>query len=51
MTEAIILGTVALQEPDVVVQWDADKMKTPNYPEAEKIPAPILPEGWKVKGF
>ena len=38
MTEAIILGTVALQEPDVVVQWEADKMKTPNYPEAEKIP-------------
>jgi predicted dehydrogenase len=51
MTEAIILGTVALREPDRVLEWDSDQMKIPNYPQAEKYLRRDYRKGWRVKGF
>lgn len=48
MTEAIILGTVAIREPQKVLQWDAKKMKIPNHPEAEKYLSRTYRKGWKV---
>jgi predicted dehydrogenase len=51
MTEAIILGTVALREPNRVLEWDAAKMKIPNYPAAEKYLRREYRKGWKTKGF
>ncbi len=36
MTEAILLGTVAIRVPDTLLEWDSEKMKFPNYPEADK---------------
>lgn len=50
MTEAIILGTVALREPGKVLQWDSKAMKIPNYPEAEKYLSRKYRKGWKVRG-
>ena len=36
MTEAILLGTVAIRVPDQLLEWDSDKMEFPNYPDANK---------------
>jgi predicted dehydrogenase len=35
MTEAILLGTVAVRRPDQWLQWDAEHLKIPNCPAAE----------------
>lgn len=48
MTEAIILGTVAIREPQKVLQWDSKKMKIPNHPEAEKYLSRKYRKGWEV---
>src|SRR3546814_11309514 len=36
MTEAILLGTVAIRVPDTLLEWDTANMKFQNYPDAEK---------------
>lgn len=51
MTEAIILGTVAIRVPDTLLQWDSANMKIPNHPEAEKYLKRSYRKGWEVKGF
>jgi hypothetical protein len=51
MTEAIILGTVALREPGKVLQWDSKRMKISNMPSAEKHLSRKYRKGWKVKGY
>jgi len=48
MTEAIILGTVAIREPQKVLKWDAKKMKISNHPEAEKYLSRKYRKGWEV---
>jgi predicted dehydrogenase len=51
MTEAILLGTVAIQLPDKLLEWDAKNLKFPNYPEAEKFLRRKYRDGWNVAGF
>ncbi len=51
MTEAIILGTVAIQVPDTVLEWDAENLKIPNSSEANKLLSRNYREGWHVAGF
>jgi len=51
MTEAILLGTVAIQVPDQLLEWDEKNMKIPNYPEAEKLLSRKYRDGWSVGGF
>ncbi len=51
MTEAILLGTVAIREPGTLLEWDAINMKFPNYPDAEQHLRRSYRKGWKVKGF
>ena len=51
MTEAILLGTVAIREPEKVLEWDSDNMKFPNYPDANKYLRRTYREGWSVAGF
>ena len=51
MTEAILLGTVAIRVPGVLLVWDASNMKFPNYPEAEKLLHRTYREGWKIAEF
>lgn len=36
MTEAILLGTVAIREPETQLLWDPANMRFPNHPAAEK---------------
>jgi predicted dehydrogenase len=51
MTEAILLGTVAIRMPDQLLEWDSVKMKFPNYPEANKYLKRSYRDGWNVAGF
>ncbi len=40
MTEAIILGTVAIRVPDTLLEWEAEKYLKRSYRH-----------GWQVRGF
>jgi predicted dehydrogenase len=51
MTEAIILGTVAIRVPDKVLEWDAVNMKFPDYPDANKYLRRTYRKSWRVAGF
>lgn len=51
MAEAIILGTVALNEPGKLLEWNHKKMKFSNLKEANKHLSRKYREGWEVKGF
>jgi hypothetical protein len=51
MTEAILLGTVAIQVPDTLLEWDAENMKIPNSPKAEGLLARNYRDGWQIGGF
>ncbi|WAC14865.1 Gfo/Idh/MocA family protein [Dyadobacter pollutisoli] len=50
MTEAILLGTVALRAPNELLEWDAKKLKFPNHPEANKYLRRTYRKGWEIKG-
>ncbi|MEJ7739554.1 MAG: Gfo/Idh/MocA family oxidoreductase [Chitinophagaceae bacterium] len=50
MTEAILLGTVAIRVPDTLLQWDSVKMKFPNNPEADIYLRRSYRKGWQVSG-
>jgi len=51
MTEAILLGTVAIRVPDELLEWDSTNMKIPNYPDAEKYISRNYRDGWNVAEF
>ena len=46
MTEAILLGTVAVRTPDQKLEWDAPRLKIPNFSAAEKFLKRTYREGW-----
>jgi hypothetical protein len=50
MTEAILLGTVAIRVPERKLEWDAARMKIPNDPEAERYLKRHYREGWQIQG-
>jgi predicted dehydrogenase len=50
MTEAILLGTVAIRVPDQKLDWDAERMKSPNHPVAERYLRRSYRRGWEVSG-
>jgi predicted dehydrogenase len=51
MTEAILLGTVAIRVPDTLLEWDSVNMKFPDYPDADKYLRRVYRDGWNVAGF
>jgi hypothetical protein len=48
MTEAILLGTVAVRMPDQKLEWEPNQMKIPNLPAAEKYLRRSYRDGWAV---
>jgi hypothetical protein len=50
MTEAILLGTVAVRVPARRLEWHHARMKIPNLPEAERYLRRRYRKGWQVKG-
>lgn len=51
MTEAILLGTVAIRVPDKLLEWDSQKLNFPNFPDANKFLSRTYRDGWNVGGF
>ncbi|WP_428663292.1 Gfo/Idh/MocA family protein [Runella sp.] len=48
MTEAVLLGTIAIRVPDQLLEWDSVKMKFPNHPDAERYLRRTYRGGWEV---
>ena len=48
MSETVILGTVAIREPDTVLDWDAKKMRVTNVKKANQHLSRKYRKGWKV---
>jgi hypothetical protein len=48
MTEAILLGTVAVQVPDQKLDWDHAAMRIPNHPVAERYLRREYRAGWQT---
>lgn len=51
MTEAILLGTVAIRCPDEVLQWDSAAMKIANNEAAQSLLQRTYRKGWEVAGL
>jgi hypothetical protein len=51
MTEAILLGTVAIRNPDILLKWDSVNMKFPDYPDADKYLSRVYRKDWNIAGF
>jgi len=51
MTEAVLLGTVAIRTPDTLLEWDAAGMKIPNNEGADALLRRKYREGWEVEGL
>ncbi|OFY41034.1 MAG: oxidoreductase [Bacteroidetes bacterium RBG_13_44_24] len=51
MTEAILIGTVAIRVPDTLLQWNAAKMKITNNPDANRLLSRDYRKGWGLAGF
>jgi hypothetical protein len=51
MTEAILLGTVAIRVPGQELTWDANSMRITNNREANKLLARTYRQGWNLAGF
>lgn len=51
MTEAILLGTVAIRETNKLLKWDAKKMKFPGNEAANKYLRRDYRKGWNIGSF
>ena len=51
MSEAVILGTVALRTPGVKLEWDAPALKFANSAEANSRLRRSYRDGWKIEGL
>ena len=51
MTEAILLGTVAIRLPGSLLEWNAGNMKLTGHPDAQKYLRRKYRKGWNTKDF
>lgn len=51
MSEAVILGTVAVRTPGVTLEWDAPALKITNSSDANSLLRRPYREGWKIHGL
>jgi len=51
MTEAILLGTVAIRVPGQELEWDSSRLKVTNSPEANRYLQRKYREGWRLARF
>ncbi|MBM3879102.1 MAG: Gfo/Idh/MocA family oxidoreductase [Verrucomicrobia bacterium] len=49
MTEAILLGTVAVQTPTQRLEWDPAALRIPNHPTADRLLRRTYRAGWEVR--
>lgn len=51
LAEAVLLATVANRFPGKTLEWDAKKMRIPNFREAEKYLSREYRDGWDIRGL
>ena len=51
MTEAILLGTVAIRNPDTLLPWDSATMNFPGHASASAMLRREYRDGWSVEGL
>ena len=51
LTEAILLGTIALRHPGEDLAWDAKGLRITGHPEASKLLRRTYRAGWEVEGL
>jgi predicted dehydrogenase len=51
LTEAVLLGSVAVRFPQTTLKWNAKKMKFPNMPAANAYVRSAYRKDWKVRGL
>jgi predicted dehydrogenase len=51
LTEAVLMGPVSTHFPHTTLEWNGDKLKFKNSPEANQLIRRKYREGWKVKGL
>ena len=51
MSEAVILGTVAVRNPGQRLEWDSAALRFTNFPEANSMLSRSYREGWKIQGL
>ncbi len=51
MTEAILLGTVAIRVPGRKLEWDSSRLRVSDSPEANRLLQRRYREGWQVARF
>ena len=51
MTEAILLGTVAIRVPGQKLEWDSAKLKVTNSAEANRFLQRKYRDGWRLARF
>lgn len=51
LTEAVLLGSVAVRFPQTTLEWNAAKLKFTNVPEANQFIRRQYRKGWEVKGL
>ncbi len=51
MTEAILLGTIAVRHPEERLAWDAGALRIPNHSGADAMIRREYRDGWKVEGL
>jgi hypothetical protein len=51
LTEAVLLGSVAVRFPHTTLEWDAVGMRFPNHPPADAFVRRDYRPGWRIEGF
>jgi len=51
LTEAVLLGNVAIHYPEQKLQWDTAAFEFPNKPEADRLLRRPYRDGWKIEGL
>ncbi|MCX7886095.1 MAG: gfo/Idh/MocA family oxidoreductase, partial [Verrucomicrobiae bacterium] len=51
MTEAILLGTVAVRVPDTLLRWDSHHLRITNSTDANKLLRRRYRKGWQIHGL
>jgi hypothetical protein len=51
MTEAILLGTVAVRVPDQLLEWSPKRLAFKNHPQANHLLRRAYRHGWSLGSF
>jgi hypothetical protein len=51
LTEMVLLGCLATRFPEKAIEWDAEKMRSPNVEEANKFVRRTYRKGWEELGL